>query len=115
MVWINPATGEKSLQIQQNCVRRLFIRQGPDEEPRVIEDVKEVRELLTRLQLRIIRPEYIYSGPEEEGDHLLWYNWGLMHTRVDYPDSFGVRSAHQAWIPSSAAPVGPTPMPVAGC
>lgn len=111
MVWVNPSTGEKAFQVQPNCVRRIFVRHSPSELPKVIEDMTEVRKFLNKLQNRIIKPEYIYAGPEEEGDHLLWYNWGIMHSRVDYPIKFGPRITHQGWIPSSHAPAGPAPVP----
>lgn len=111
LVWLNPTTGEKAFQVQLNCVRRLFIRNDQGEKARVIEDVNEIREFLYRLQNRIVRPEYIYVGPEEEGDHMLWNNWGVMHSKIDYPIKFGPRVAHQAWIPASQAPTGPIPIP----
>ncbi|OBR04597.1 Alpha-ketoglutarate dependent xanthine dioxygenase [Colletotrichum higginsianum IMI 349063] len=111
MVWVNDATGGKHFQVQPNIVRRLFIRSGPDEKPRVIDDIKEVRDFLTNIQGRILRPENVYVGPEDEGDHLFWYNWGVMHSKIDYPVEFGVRTAHQGWLPGSKAPKGPVPIP----
>ncbi|GKT85907.1 alpha-ketoglutarate dependent xanthine dioxygenase [Colletotrichum tofieldiae] len=42
LVWVNDVTGGKHLQVQPNIVRRLFIRNGPNEKPKVIEDVKEI-------------------------------------------------------------------------
>lgn len=108
---MNPGTGVKHFHVQPNTVRRLFIRSGPDEKPRVIEKVEEIREFLTKLQERIVRPENIYVGPEEEGDHTLWFNWGVMHTKIDYPVEYGIRTAHQGWMPSSKFPQGPVPIP----
>ncbi|EKG09541.1 Taurine catabolism dioxygenase TauD/TfdA [Macrophomina phaseolina MS6] len=115
MVIVNPVTGEKAFQVQQNCVRRLFIRHGPSEEPKVIDDVAEVRRFLTNIQSRIIRPEYVWAGPPDEGDHLLWANWTVMHSKIDYPVEWGVRTAHQGWIPSKHPPVGPVPIPPTAC
>ncbi|ELQ32308.1 hypothetical protein OOU_Y34scaffold01193g1 [Pyricularia oryzae Y34] len=110
LVWMNSVTGKKHFQVQPNTVRRLFIRNNAEETPRVIEDVKEIRDFLTKLQIRVLRPENIYVGPEEEGDHVFWYNWGVMHTKIDYPVKYGVRTAHQGWIPASRAPTGPVPI-----
>lgn len=89
------------------------MRHGPDEDPTVIDNVEEIRALIQGLQSRIIRPEYIYVGPEEEGDHVLWYNRGMMHARIDYPIEFGTRIVHQGWIPSQEPPVGAQPVRVA--
>lgn len=108
MVWVNELTGERSLQVQSNCVRRLLIRRSPGQkEPEVIEGPEAVRAFMDALQQRIVQPEYIYIGPEEEGDHVFWYNWGMMHSKIDYPVSYGPRIVHQGWIPSSRVPRGP--------
>ncbi|KAK8133240.1 hypothetical protein PG999_001413 [Apiospora kogelbergensis] len=112
LVWMNPTTGAKHFQVQPNTVRKLFIRNGPDEKPRIIDNVEEIREFLNKLMLRVLRPENIYVGPDEEGDHTLWFNWGLMHTKIDYPVEYGVRTAHQGWIPAASFPQGPVPIPV---
>jgi xanthine dioxygenase len=106
MVWVNPLTGEKSFQVQSNAARKLFIRNGPDEAPQVMEDLLEVRAFLLDIQKRILRPEYILIEPEEEGDVLLWDNCGTMHTRIDYPMKYGPRTAHQAGMGASQGPVG---------
>ena len=111
MVWINELTGEKGLQIQPNCVRRILLRREPNQtEPEVIEGPELVRAFLDKLQSRIIKPEYVYIGPEEEVDHVFWYNWGIMHSKIDYPVSYGPRIVHQGWIPSSRVPKGPQPL-----
>jgi alpha-ketoglutarate-dependent taurine dioxygenase len=106
MVWVNPLTGEKSFQVQSNAARRLFIRNGPDEAPQAIEELSEVREFLLGIQRRILRPEYILIEPEEEGDVLLWDNYGTMHTRIDYPIKYGPKTAHQASVGASRGPMG---------
>ncbi|PSN59192.1 alpha-ketoglutarate dependent dioxygenase [Corynespora cassiicola Philippines] len=109
MVWFNELTKERSLQVQPNCVRRLLIRRSADQkEPEIIEGSERVREFMNKLQQRIVRPEYIYVGPEEEGDHVFWYNWGTMHSKIDYPIAYGPRVVHQGWIPSHRVPRGPT-------
>ncbi|KAJ4387222.1 hypothetical protein N0V93_007811 [Gnomoniopsis smithogilvyi] len=111
LVWMNSVTGKKHLQVQPNVVRRLFIRSSEEDKPKVIDDVKEVRDFLTKFQIRILQPENIYVGPEEEGDHVLWYNWGVMHTKIDFPVEFGPRTAHQGWLPATRKPSGPVPIP----
>lgn len=108
---MNPVTGGKHFHVQPNIVRRVFVRSGPEEKPKVIDDLKEVREFFTKFQYRIIRPENIYVGPDEEGDHLLWFNWGVMHTRIDYPIKMGSRTAHQGWLAGDRPPKGPVAIP----
>ncbi|TDZ21875.1 Cytochrome P450 monooxygenase BOA7 [Colletotrichum orbiculare MAFF 240422] len=111
MVWINPETGRKSFQVQANAAKKLFIRRSADEKPQVVDDVAEVRRILLEMQSRILRPEYIMAPPEEEGDLLLWDNCATMHTRVDYPAHYGIKTCHQAATNASQGPIAPSPMP----
>ncbi|KAF6823238.1 alpha-ketoglutarate dependent xanthine dioxygenase [Colletotrichum plurivorum] len=107
MVWVNPETGRKSFQVQANAARKLLIRLNPDDEPKVIDDLAEVRRFLLDIQMRILKPEYILIPPEEEGDLLLWDNCATMHTRVDYPAQYGPKACHQAGTNASKGPIGP--------
>ncbi|KAI1381418.1 Clavaminate synthase-like protein [Hypoxylon crocopeplum] len=111
MVWVNPVTGEKAFQVHGICARKVFIRSSPTEEPRVIEDVVEIRRLLKTIQERVLKPEYILIPSLEEGDIVMWANYQMFHTAIDYPDWIGPRTMHQANIASSAGPVGPNPIP----
>ncbi|KAI0884807.1 Clavaminate synthase-like protein [Annulohypoxylon maeteangense] len=110
MVWINPVTGEKAFQVHGICVRKLFLRSSPEEELRVIEDVAEIRQLLKTIQERVLKPEYILIPSLEEGDIVMWANYQMFHTAIDYPASYGPRTMHQANIASSTPPVGPNPI-----
>lgn len=114
LVWVNPVTGEKALMVHGMCVRKLFLRSAVDEEPRVVEDVAEIRKWIYDLQVRTLKPEYIVTPEVEEGDITMWANWQCFHTAIDYPDAFGPRTMHQANIGASSAPVGPVPVPAAG-
>jgi hypothetical protein len=111
MVWVNPVTGKRSFQVQHNLARRLFIRNGPSDTPKIIDNLGEVRKFLDDIQARIIKPEYIWVGPEEEHDLLIFQNYGLFHTKIDYPASWGARSIQQGWLPNNKKPVGPVPIP----
>lgn len=111
MVWVNPVTGEKAFQVHGICVRKLFLRSSPTEDPRVVEDVVEIRKLLKTIQERVLKPEYISIPTLEEGDIVMWANHQMFHTAIDYPASFGPRTMHQANIASSSPPVGPNPIP----
>ncbi|KAH7021199.1 uncharacterized protein B0I36DRAFT_367631 [Microdochium trichocladiopsis] len=113
MVWVNPVTGEKAFMVHGICARKLFLRSSPDETPVVVEDVGEIRAFLKTIQERVLKPEYIMLPKVEEGDIIMWANWQTFHTAVDYPDSWGPRTMHQANIGASTSPVGPVPIPVA--
>ncbi|KAJ9138173.1 Clavaminate synthase-like protein [Pleurostoma richardsiae] len=112
MVWVNPVTGEKAFMVHGICARKLFLRSSPDDEPRVVDDVAEIRSLLKDIQERVLKPEYILIPTMDEGDMIIWANYQMFHTAVDYPWSYGPRTMHQANIGSSKGPVAPVPIPV---
>ncbi|KAF7443980.1 TauD Probable taurine catabolism dioxygenase [Pyrenophora tritici-repentis] len=111
MVWVNPVTGERAFMVHGICVRRAFLRSSETEEPRVVDDVAEIREWLKPIQERVLRPDYIMLPKVEEGDVVMWANYQVFHTAVDYPDHWGARTMHQANIGASQGPVGPVPIP----
>lgn len=43
MVWTNPKTGEKSLQVHGQGAVKLYLKDGPDSVERIVDDIKEVR------------------------------------------------------------------------
>jgi alpha-ketoglutarate-dependent taurine dioxygenase len=90
----------------------LFLRSSLTEEPTIVTDLDEIRAFLSKIQLRILKPEYIYLPDMEEGDMLMWDNYGLFHSAVDYPDTYGSRSMHQANIGASVGPRGPVNIPM---
>ncbi|KAL2829443.1 hypothetical protein BDW59DRAFT_178416 [Aspergillus cavernicola] len=113
MVWVNPLTGEKAFQVHGICAKKLYLRSSLEEEPRIVEDVSEVRKFILGIQNRILKPEYILLAPAEEGDIVIWDNYGLFHSAVDYPIKLGPRSMHQANIGASIGPRGPIPIGIA--
>ncbi|KAI9742918.1 MAG: hypothetical protein M1818_003647 [Claussenomyces sp. TS43310] len=92
-VWKTPL-GEKSLQVHGLGVRKLFLKRSPSSEVEVIEDLVKIREVLSNLQYRILRPEYIFLPPVEEGDVQMWDNWAVFHSAIDYPLKYGIRSEY---------------------
>ncbi|PVI04816.1 Clavaminate synthase-like protein [Periconia macrospinosa] len=112
MVWVNPVTGEKAFMVHGICVRRVFMRSSPTDEPEVVEDLVRIREWLAKIQERVLKPEYIMLPQVVEGDIVMWANYQMFHTAVDYPDHWGARTMHQANIGASLGPVGPVPIPV---
>ncbi|KAF4125816.1 Taurine catabolism dioxygenase TauD, TfdA family [Geosmithia morbida] len=113
MVWVNPVTGERAFMVHGMCVRKMHLRKSLDEEPTVVDDVVEIRKWLKPIQERVLKPEYIMLPRTEEGDMVIWANYQMFHTAVDYPDSFGPRSMHQANIGASKGPIGLFSIPVA--
>jgi len=111
MVWVNPVTGERAFMVHGICVRRAFMRSSETEEPRAVDDVAEIRDWLKPIQERVLRPEYIMLPKVQEGDVIMWANYQVFHTAVDYPDHWGARTMHQANIGASLGPVGPVPIP----
>jgi alpha-ketoglutarate-dependent taurine dioxygenase len=112
MVWVNPVTGEKAFMVHGICARKLFIRSSPEETPTIIEDVVKIREFLKGIQERVLKPEYIMIPKLEEGDIVMWANYQVFHSAVDYPQAYGSRTMHQANIGGSRGPVGPAPIPI---
>lgn len=101
MVWENPVTGEKSLQIHSvvrpvlpllfcrphraidvryyaQAVWKLHIRDSPDSPVKTISDLTEVRKVLYSLQRPAVEPEFIFAPPYHEGDLVLFYNRGYV-------------------------------------
>lgn len=48
MVWTNPVTGEKSLQVHGQAALRLFLRDGPEAGEKVVDDLAEVRAFMDK-------------------------------------------------------------------
>ena len=112
MVWVNPVTGEKAFMVHGICVRKAFMRSNAQEEPKVISDLVEIRNWISGVQQRVLKPEYIMLPKMEEGDIVMWANYQMFHTAVDYPDELGPRTMHQANIGASSGPVGPVAIPI---
>jgi len=70
----------------------------------LIEDVKEIRAFLKPIQERVLEPEYILLPKVEEGDIVMWANYMVFHTAIDFPFSYGARTMHQANIGASVGP-----------
>ena len=111
MVWVNPLTGKKAFQVHGICVRKLFLRRSVEEKPRVIDNVDEIHDFVLGFQHRVLKPEYILLAPTGEGDMVIWDNYSLLHTAIDYPGKYGERSMHKADTGGSIGPRGPVPVP----
>lgn len=114
MVWVNPVTKEKAFMVHGICARKLYLRSSPEEKPEVVEDVEKIRAFLKTIQERVLKPEYIMIPQLEEGDIVMWANYQMFHSAIDYPEHYGARTMHQANIGASSGPanMGPVPIPI---
>ncbi|KAH7122046.1 TfdA family taurine catabolism dioxygenase TauD [Dactylonectria estremocensis] len=106
MVWTNPITGEKSLQVHGQGALKLYLKHAPDADEKVVDDLKEVRAFMHKLMRPVLNPENIYAHPHEEQDVILWYNRALWHTITEFPKSYGPRIMHQCNVAASDHPSG---------
>ncbi|KAK4165132.1 hypothetical protein QBC43DRAFT_235471 [Cladorrhinum sp. PSN259] len=101
MVWKNPVTGKLGLMIHPSAVRKLHLKNGE-----VVDDLKEVREIVHRLQRPGISPQWVYAHDWEEGDFVLFHNRGVLHSVVGAFAEDEVRLFRQCNVAASAFPEG---------
>ncbi|KAL5339032.1 taurine catabolism dioxygenase [Aspergillus crustosus] len=77
MVWKNPLTNNPALQIHPSAISKIHLADGT-----IISDLKQVRDIVYRLQRPAISPQYVYAHDWEEGDLVLFHNRGVLHSVV---------------------------------
>ncbi|KAK4450033.1 hypothetical protein QBC34DRAFT_403558 [Podospora aff. communis PSN243] len=102
MVWKNPLDGRLALQVHPSAVRKLHLADGT-----VVDDLKEVRGIVHRLQRPGIDPERVYAHDWEEGDLVLFHNRGVLHSVVGAFAEDEVRLFRQCNVAASSMPEGP--------
>ncbi|KAJ8110023.1 hypothetical protein OPT61_g7020 [Boeremia exigua] len=102
MCWKNPLTGRLALQAHPSAVRKLHLKDGS-----VIDDLKQVRDVVYRLQRPGIAPDLVYCHDWEEGDMVLFNNQGTIHSVVGAFAPDEVRIFRQCNLASGASPEGP--------
>ncbi|KAF2659331.1 Clavaminate synthase-like protein [Lophiostoma macrostomum CBS 122681] len=102
MCWKNPVTGQLALQVHPSAVQKLILADGT-----VIDDLKEVRGIVHRLQRPGIAPELVYAIDWEEGDIAIFNNHGVLHTVTGSFLPEEVRIFRQCNMAASAPPMGP--------
>ena len=102
MCWKNPVTGQLALQIHPSAVQKLIRADGT-----VIDDLKEVREIVHRLQRPGIAPELVHGIDWDEGDMAIFNNHGVLHTVTGSFLPEEVRIFRQCNMAASAPPLGP--------
>lgn len=102
MCWKNPVTGKLALQVHPSAIQALHLADGT-----VINDLKEVRDIVHRLQRPGIAPPLVFGVDWEEGDLALFNNRGVLHTVTGsfLPDE--VRIFRQCNMAASEGVVGP--------
>ncbi|KAF2092330.1 Clavaminate synthase-like protein [Saccharata proteae CBS 121410] len=106
MVWTNPQTGEKSLQVHGQGAFKLYLKDSREVEERIVDDLGEVRAFMHKIMRPAISPENIYAHRHHEGDVILWYNRALWHSITEFPESYGPRIMHQCNVAASDHPSG---------
>ncbi|TVY83305.1 putative dioxygenase [Lachnellula suecica] len=102
MCWKNPVTGNLALQIHPSAIKAIHLPNGE-----VMTDLKEVRELVHRLQRPAISPQYVYAHDWEEGDLVLFNNQGTNHSVVGAFSPEEQRLFRQCNLASSEGVMGP--------
>ncbi|KAF2667559.1 Clavaminate synthase-like protein [Microthyrium microscopicum] len=102
MCWRNPVTGKLAVQIHPSAVRKLHLADGT-----VIDDLKEVREIVYNIQRPAIAPQHVYAHDWEEGDLVLFHNRGTLHSVVGAFAEDEVRLFRQCNVAGSSFPEGP--------
>ncbi|EIN14267.1 Clavaminate synthase-like protein [Punctularia strigosozonata HHB-11173 SS5] len=117
ILWKNPLTGELSFQVHPCGAAEIIVDPLPASAKREgalypdgahLKDLKEVRELLYKMQRPGIAPPLVYPHDWREKDLVLFHNRGLLHTVVGAFKKDQVRAFHQCNLAASADPVGPT-------
>lgn len=102
MCWKNPVTGNLALQIHPSAIKAIHKPDGT-----VMTDLKEVRELVHRLQRPAISAQYVYPHDWAEGDCVLFNNQGVLHSVVGAFSPEEQRLFRQCNLASSEGVVGP--------
>lgn len=74
MVWHNEVTGKPAFMVHGIIAQKLLLKNSPEAEVKVIDNVDEVRAWLFRISRRMIEPENILIAPYSEGDIAVWNN-----------------------------------------
>jgi alpha-ketoglutarate-dependent taurine dioxygenase len=116
VVWKNPITKELSFQVHPCGAFELLVDPLPTGAQREdalypdgahVTDLKEVRELLYKMQRPAIAPDLVYPHDWREKDLVLFHNRGVLHSVVGAFTQDQVRAFHQCNLAASDGPVGP--------
>ncbi|KAF8195049.1 alpha-ketoglutarate dependent xanthine dioxygenase [Pholiota molesta] len=115
-LWKNPMTGELHLQVHPCAIQEIHIEpmpEGCETEDALypkggkMTNLKEIRDLIYKIQRPGIAPNLVYPHPWEEKDLVLFNNRGLTHSVVGVFKEGQIRLFHQCNLVGSDEPVGP--------
>jgi alpha-ketoglutarate-dependent taurine dioxygenase len=101
MVWKNPVTGKLAVQIHPSAIEKIHLKDGT-----VIDDLQKVRDIVHDLQRPGIAPKRVYAHDWQEGDLVIFNNWGVTHSVVGAFAKDQVRIFRQCNVAASEGPVG---------
>ncbi|KAI0066673.1 Clavaminate synthase-like protein [Artomyces pyxidatus] len=122
VLWKNPVTQALHFQVHPAGAQELLIAALPEGAKREgalfpdgahITDLKEVRDLLYKMQRPAIAPSLVYPHDWHEKDLVLFHNRGVLHSVVGAFTPDQVRAFHQCNLAASSDPVGPSEEDVA--
>jgi alpha-ketoglutarate-dependent taurine dioxygenase len=99
LVWTNPLTGRRSLQVHAYCVEQLLTEGEP------AGDLATCRRLLYELMRPAIAPARVYAHAWRAGDLVIFNNRGLWHSVVGSLRPTDLRVYHQCNLASSEPPL----------
>ncbi|GKV58045.1 taurine catabolism dioxygenase [Collybia sordida] len=117
IVWKNPVTGELHFEVHPCGAAELLVDPLPAGAKREgalfpegahLTELKEVRELLYKMQRPGIAPKLVYPHDWHENDLVLFHNRGVLHTVVGAFTPDQVRAFHQCNLAASDDPAGPS-------
>jgi len=117
ILWKNPVTGLLHFQVHPCGVNELIVDPLPAGASREgalypdgvhLKDLKEVRELMYRMQRPAISPSLVYPHDWREKDLVLFHNRGVLHSVVGAFAPDQLRMFHQCNLAASDEPVGPS-------
>lgn len=117
VTWKNPVTGELHFQVHPCGAKELLVQPLPEGANREgalypdgahLTELKEVRELLYKMQRPAIAPKLVYPHDWAENDLVIFHNRGVLHSVVGAFTKTQVRKFHQCNLAASEDPVGPT-------
>lgn len=101
LVWTNPVTGNKHLQVHGCCVYQLVDTQTGE----VIYELEDARKKVHSLMRPAIGPDNIYCHAWNEGDLCIFHNRGVIHSVTGELDPSEKRLMHQCNIASGSDPI----------
>jgi alpha-ketoglutarate-dependent taurine dioxygenase len=99
LVWQNPISGRRALQLHAYCVEQLLTDGKP------VGDLEHCRRLLYALMRPMIAPARVYAHPWRAGDLVIFNNRGLWHSVVGSLRPSERRIYHQCNLASSEPPL----------